>query len=286
MTGFGRTEAIIGGLPLVVEIASVNQKSLQVSVHGPECWPGLESMVAPWIRARLIRGKINVRVTRPSSSSVRPSWNSDAISSDLRELEALAARNGIKFSPDAALLLRLAEAARGPAETLPSIDVAEPALRAAFDAALDSLKSMRATEGAALASDLSTRIAKLSEMVRGMEQAERDAPRRRRDNLLRRLAESGLSLDPSDERVLKEVALFADRCDVTEEIVRLRSHLQQFLHELSEPGAGRKLDFLIQELLREVNTVGSKAVEISTTRLVLEAKTEIERVREQVQNLE
>ena len=90
----------------------------------------------------------------------------------------------------------------------------------------------------------------------------------------------------SDERVLKELALFADRSDITEEVVRLRSHLSQFGTELSQAGAGRKLDFLVQELLREVNTIGSKASEIPTTKLVLEAKTEIERIREQVQNLE
>jgi uncharacterized protein (TIGR00255 family) len=104
--------------------------------------------------------------------------------------------------------------------------------------------------------------------------------------LLRRLKEAGLALDVSDERVLKELAFFAERCDITEEVVRLRSHLAQFETELGQPNGGRKLDFLVQELLREVNTIGSKAAEIPTTRAVLEAKTEIERIREQVQNLE
>jgi uncharacterized protein (TIGR00255 family) len=104
--------------------------------------------------------------------------------------------------------------------------------------------------------------------------------------LLRRLKEAGLDLDVSDERVLKELAFFAERCDISEEIVRLRSHLAQFEAELGQANGGRKLDFLVQELLREVNTIGSKAAEIPTTRAVLEAKTEIERIREQVQNLE
>jgi uncharacterized protein (TIGR00255 family) len=103
---------------------------------------------------------------------------------------------------------------------------------------------------------------------------------------MKRLQEAGLGLDPSDERVLKELALFADRCDITEEVVRLKSHILQFTNELKVEKSGRKLDFLVQELLREVNTVGSKAAEIPTTQAVLEAKTEIERIREQVQNLE
>ena len=104
--------------------------------------------------------------------------------------------------------------------------------------------------------------------------------------MLKRLKDAGLSLDVSDERVLKELTLFADRADITEEVVRLKSHIAQFSTELLQPNSGRKLDFLIQELLREVNTIGSKASEIATTKLVLESKTEIERIREQVQNLE
>ena len=146
--------------------------------------------------------------------------------------------------------------------------------------------AMRRAEGAALAKDRGGRLVRMATMVDGMEAAEKAAPVRHRDAMLKRLKEAGLSLDVSDERVLKELALFADRSDITEEVVRLRSHIAQFSTELAQPNAGRKLDFLIQELLREVNTIGSKAAEIATTKLVLEAKTEIERIREQVQNLE
>ena len=116
--------------------------------------------------------------------------------------------------------------------------------------------------------------------------AEQGSAARHREAMLKRLKEAGLSLDVGDERVLKELALFADRSDITEEVVRLKSHFSQFGDELNQPNCGRKLDFLVQELLREVNTIGSKAAEIATTKLVLEAKTEIERIREQVQNLE
>ena len=145
---------------------------------------------------------------------------------------------------------------------------------------------MRQAEGAALSKDLNARLAKMTIMVEGMEVAEKAAPLRHRDAMLKRLKDAGLDLDVSDERVLKELTLFADRADITEEVVRLKSHVAQFSAELGQPNCGRKLDFLIQELLREVNTIGSKASEIATTKLVLEAKTEIERIREQVQNLE
>jgi uncharacterized protein (TIGR00255 family) len=145
---------------------------------------------------------------------------------------------------------------------------------------------MRQAEGSALAKDLNERLTKMSTMISGMAEAEKAAPIRHRDAMLKRLKDAGLNLDVTDERVLKELALFADRADITEEIVRLKSHIAQFSAELQQPNSGRKLDFLIQELLREVNTIGSKASEIATTKLVLEAKTEIERIREQVQNLE
>jgi uncharacterized protein (TIGR00255 family) len=286
MTGFGRAEIDLPGVRLSVEVATVNQKNLQVSVFGPEAWPALESAASAWIRARLQRGKVTARVTQAAASSTQRQWDADAVAASLDELSKLATRCGVKFSADGELLLRLAESSRRPSFILPEFSEAEADVRAAFEEALQNLLTMRLAEGAALAKDLHQRLAKLAEMVTGMEQAEKAAPVRHRDAMLKRLKEAGLSLDVTDERVLKELALFADRADITEEVVRLRSHVAQFATELGLPNSGRKLDFLIQEFLREVNTIGSKAAEIATTKLVLEAKTEIERVREQVQNLE
>ena len=286
MTGFGRAEINLPGARLSVEIATVNQKNLQVSVFGPEAWPALESAASAWIRTRLQRGKVTARVTQAAASSTQRQWDADAVAASLDELSKLATRCGVKFSADGELLLRLAESSRRPSVVLPDFSEAETAVRVALEEALQNLVVMRQSEGAALAKDLQQRLAKMSEMVVGMEQAEKAAPTRHRDAMLKRLKEAGLSLDVTDERVLKELALFADRADITEEVVRLRSHVAQFSAELGQANGGRKLDFLIQELLREVNTIGSKASEIATTKLVLEAKTEIERIREQVQNLE
>jgi uncharacterized protein (TIGR00255 family) len=145
---------------------------------------------------------------------------------------------------------------------------------------------MREVEGNTLAKDLKARLIKINQNVDVMQECEKEAPKRHRDLMLKRLKDMGLELDLADERVLKEIAIWADRCDITEEIVRLKSHIQQFQQDLEGDKNGRKLDFLVQELLREANTVGSKASEIATTRAVLEVKTEIERIREQVQNLE
>ena len=286
MTGFGRAEINLPGARLSVEIATVNQKNLQISVFGPEAWPALESAASGWIRTRLQRGKVTARVTQAAASATQRQWDHEAVAANLEELSKLATRCGVTFSADGELLLRLAENSRRPSVVLPDFAEAESVVRAAFEESLGNLVAMRQAEGAALAKDLNARLAKMSVMVVGMEEAEKAAPTRHRNAMLKRLKDAGLSLDVSDERVLKELTLFADRADITEEVVRLKSHIAQFSAELLQPNSGRKLDFLIQELLREVNTIGSKASEIATTKLVLEAKTEIERVREQVQNLE
>jgi uncharacterized protein (TIGR00255 family) len=246
----------------------------------------LESAASGWIRARLQRGKVTARVTQAAASSTQRQWDHEAVASSLDELAKLASRCGLKLNADGELLLRIAESSRRPSMVLPELTSVEATVRTAFEEALQKLVLMRQSEGAALSKDLTDRLEKMTSMVAGMELAEKAAPVRHRDALLKRLKEAGLSLDVSDERVLKELALFADRSDITEEVVRLKSHIDQFSAEMALPNCGRKLDFLIQELLREVNTIGSKASEIATTKLVLDAKTEIERIREQVQNLE
>jgi uncharacterized protein (TIGR00255 family) len=288
MTGFGRGEINLPDRRLSVEIVTVNQKNLQVSCYVPEEWTALETLSAPWIRARLVRGKVTVRVTFAdvAAKPTTTAWDEEAVLNMLADLRALATRSGVPFEPDARLLLQLAESKRTTRTPLPALELCEAAVAAGFAAALDQLVAMREAEGRSLVSDLSGRLQKISNWVTEMEAGEKEAPKRHRAALMRRLQEAGLGLDPSDERVLKELALFADRCDITEEVVRLKSHILQFTNELKVAKSGRKLDFLVQEFLREVNTVGSKAAEIPTTKAVLEAKTEIERIREQVQNLE
>jgi uncharacterized protein (TIGR00255 family) len=288
MTGFGRGEINLPDRRLSVEIVTVNQKNLQVSCYVPEEWTALETLSAPWIRARLVRGKVTVRVTFAdvAAKPTTTAWDEEAVLNMLADLRALATRSGVPFEPDARLLLHLAESKRTTRTPLPALELCEAAVAAGFAAALDQLVAMREAEGRSLVSDLSGRLQKISNWVTEMEAGEKEAPPRHRAALMRRLQEAGLGLDPTDERVLKELALFADRCDITEEVVRLKSHILQFTNELKVAKSGRKLDFLVQEFLREVNTVGSKAAEIPTTKAVLEAKTEIERIREQVQNLE
>ncbi len=287
MTGFGRAEFQLHDKNFVIEMASVNQKTLQVSVYGPEEWPTLESLFTGWIRPNIHRGKITIRLTShdPENRTNAP-WNEAKIQSALDELKHIAAKLHVRFEPDARLLLSLAESRHADRARLPRLETCEDVLHRAFHAALHQLIKVRQTEGRALVADLLQRLTRLAELVAAMELSEKGAPSRHRQLLQKRLSDAGLTIDLNDERILRELAIFADRCDITEETVRLKSHLAQFSDDLQGDKTGRKLDFLVQELLREVNTVGSKASEIATTKAVLEAKTEIERIREQVQNLE
>lgn len=278
MTGFGRAASPLGPATLVAEASSVNQRGLSLAFHLPSEWSSIEPELAAATRARLQRGKVTVKVGLEREGSL------PELGEPLAQLRRLAHAHGIPGEPDWEVLLRLSERQ---AQAVPAPeDAVRSAVAAVCRSAIESLDASRAREGAALGADLLRRVAALGELVARMETSAAGGPARQRERLLRRLSELGVTLDPSDERVLRELALHAERADISEEITRLRSHLEQARELLGSPAPGRPLDFLAQELLREANTVGSKATEIETTRAVLEAKVEIERFREQVQNLE
>lgn len=291
MTGYGRAPLRVADAELAVEINAVNRRGLEVFVSGPEEWTGLERIVTPWVREKCERGKIAVAVRNDSGKSGDAGafvWDRDAVAATLRRLETEAHGLNVAFKPDEQLLLRLAELHKARREGLPSLDdeAVLAVFRKAVDAALDRLLAMRRKEGDALEADLRSRLGRLAELAAEIGAHAADNVARYRDAMMGRLRQSGLELDIADERVLKEIALFADRCDITEELTRLSSHFAQFTACFAEKAVGRKLDFLCQEINREFNTVGSKANRVEITRAVIEAKNELERIREQVQNLE
>lgn len=281
MTGFGRAMLAQGNANLTAEVSTVNQRGLAVVVHLPAEWAELETRLGAVVRESFQRGKVTVRLGCTQVGTGGPD-----LTEPLRHLRDLATRHGIKGEPDWHVLQRLVEQQQGIAGLpVPDETMAEAAARCLREA-LRACDGMRAKEGEALVRDLSTRLDAIAALVERMAASERTSPTRTRDRLLRRLADLGVGIDLADERVLRELALHADRSDITEELTRLRSHIEQGRSQLGQSAPGRGLDFLTQEFLREVNTIGSKAAEVETTRAVLEAKTEIERFREQVQNLE
>jgi uncharacterized protein (TIGR00255 family) len=170
---------------------------------------------------------------------------------------------------------------------LPATETAQPVVAQALTQALREFAAMRAKEGETLMVDFIKRSELLHRQVEAIAVRAPQVPKNYREQLLKRLRDAGLELNLDDERVLREIALFADRCDVTEEITRLRSHFDQFATLLKSDGEiGRKSEFILQEIGREVNTIGSKANDLTIARAVIDLKNELERVREQIANVE
>ena len=290
MTGFGRgcAEAAEAGVRIQVEIHSVNRKTLDIQISAPREWSAYEPICNEWMSGAFQRGRVNVQIKVESAkdSSDPLAMNTEAMAESLNNMKAFAQAQGLDFKPDCNLLLDLARSVKD-RSSLPDWKELKDSLEEAFKAALADIHAMRQQEGAALANDLKERIAELEAFRKQIEKNATGGTQRYRDALLERLKQLELELDASDERVLKEVAIFADRSDISEETTRLASHFEQFSGFLNaDEATGRKMDFLCQEIHREFNTTGSKSNDIEVTRLVIEGKNALERIREQVQNIE
>ena len=287
MTGYGRGVASVGTHTLTVQVSSVNRKTLDLVVKLPEEWESLEAAVGEQVRKVASRGRVSVVIELTGENGAGELvWDEDEIAAVLDKLSDLADTRGVSFQPTADLLWSIANSRRKTAE-LPVADEAAPVVKAALAEALRGFGAMRAKEGEALLIDFITRLNTLRTQVEVVTARAPLVTAGYREQLLSRLRQAGLELDVNDERVLKEIALFADRCDVTEELTRLKSHFEQFTALLKSDGEiGRKSEFILQEIGREVNTIGSKANDLAISRAVIELKNELERVREQMANVE
>lgn len=285
MTGYGRATAAIEARTLTVQVSAVNRKTLDITVALPEAWEDLEPAVLTEVRKTVVRGKVHVSV-EVTGGDDEAGLDSERVSAVLDQLAAMAKARGIRFEPTTELLWQIASTQEG-AGGLPPADLATSPVVHAVQKALRELSGMRAREGEALLVDFLGRLEKLRGHVEAIAARAPAIAPAYRDQLLLRLRTAGLDLDLRDERVLKEIALFADRVDVTEEVTRLRSHLHQLQDLLRADGeVGRKAEFILQEIGREVHTIGSKANDLQVSQRVIEFKNELERVREQVANVE
>lgn len=286
MTGYGRATAALGTQTLTVQVNSVNRRGLDLTLSLPAEWQTFEAAVGDAVRKVALRGKVHVSVELTGKPGASADWDPEAVAGTLKQLGKLAKAQGVPFAPTGELLWQIANAQRTGAK-LPADEATEALLLKTLGKALRGLAAMRAREGEALLIDFLGRLEKLHVAVETIAQRTPLVTGVYREQLLQRLRQAGLALDVSDERVLKEVALFADRCDVTEEITRLRSHLAQLKELLRAEGeVGRKAEFILQEIGREVHTIGSKANDLTVSQRVIEFKNELERVREQVANVE
>ena len=291
MTGYGRAAFEIDGLAFEVEVRSVNHRYLDARVKLPRALADREHGVKAMAQAKLGRGKVDIHIS-PSSGAL-PSQleiDRDAAAQYVEAARDLADRFALEGTLDVPTLLGLPGVVRM-AEPVLAVSEFDTALHGAVGAALDALDSLRTREGAVLGAELETRLERIVALTSeiesgadGIQESVREKLRRRSQQLQQ---ETGL-LD--EARLHQEIVIAADRLDVTEELVRLRSHVEQFRAILGEADrdspVGRRLDFLLQEMGREANTTGSKANDADLAHHVVELKTELERLREQVQNVE
>jgi uncharacterized protein (TIGR00255 family) len=287
MTGFGTGHAAHGGEEVHVEVRSVNHKFCEVKVRLPREFGALELEISRQVKDRLARGGIDVTVRRSGSrAAVAPRVDVALAAEYARVFQEIRDRLGLPGAVGLADILA-AEGVVALEERAVAPEAVRTAVAGALEQALVELGAMRAREGEALARDLEgrlTNVAALADRVEGLVPAAVEHYRARLQDRVHELAR-GHAIDQG--RLAQEVALFADRMDVAEEVTRLRSHLEQMraLTRGDEP-AGRKMEFLVQELHREANTIGSKSQSAEISALVVALKAEIERMREQVQNVE
>lgn len=288
MTGYGRGEYKEGGIELTVEIKTVNNRYLDVSVKCPRIFIAFEDVIRQIVRGKLTRGHSDVFI---AFSDKREKQRTLYLDESIANSYAEAARRVKRLFPDAADDFSVVNILRYPdvikTEELSSADEETlSALTATLNSALDKLNGMRKTEGEKLKADMLSRMDAIEEYVN---QVEKRAPlvaegyKVKLEAKLKKILE-GVEVD--EGRLLTEAALFADKSNIDEELTRLHSHISQFREICKDELVGRKLDFLVQEFNRETNTICSKSNDLEITRLGLALKNEIEKVREQVQNVE
>ncbi len=287
MTGFGRAERSSDGISVSLQVSSVNRKNLEVVCSLPKEFQHLERKVVEKTRTRAGRGRfqfsVDIRDERSASAGLPSDEHIDA---GIARLKSILERHGAPPTVDARAIVELAKLIDTGDSELPE-ELVESLLMQGVEAALEGLIAMREQEGAALKQDLETRCRTMVDTVAAIKRIAPEMVVKYRENLHARLGQSGLDIDLDDERVLKEIALYSDRSDLSEEITRLESHFQQFgeLLKKDEP-VGRSIEFLVQEIAREINTTGSKSCSIEISKHALAMKNELERIREQVANVE
>jgi uncharacterized protein (TIGR00255 family) len=289
MTGFGKAEANLLGHKIKVEVSSVNsRKGLDLAVGLPREFAALEAELRELVQPAVSRGRVNVSVFVEGKNGAiqKLSVNREVLKQYHRDVRQLSKELGANSEVSLEFLLKLPgvlnEQKNEEADNRLQKKIVE-----ATGKALAEFQKSREREGTFLCRNLGTQIERLDKTVAGVEKRKDAVLLRFRQNLQKRLEDAGLEVPLSDERLVKEIVIFSDRCDITEEVTRLRSHFREARRLLKTSEAiGRNLDFLLQEIGREVNTIGSKANDIEISRQVVELKTELEKIREQVQNLE
>ena len=288
MTGYGRAVETVNGREFTVELRSVNNRYLDCTVKLPRMLSFAEDTVKQAVKKSISRGKVDVFITvrAEAAADVQVSLNGAMVEGYLAAMKQMVEVYGVKDDISVSLLSRMNEVFT---VEKPQLDEEQllADLMGVVDQALANYDAMRAAEGKALENDLRSRGNTIRELVSQVEEGNGQTVIAYRTRLYNKLQEVLQSTAIDESRILTEAAIFADKVAVDEETVRLRSHLEQMDQMLTAGGAiGRKLDFLLQEMNRESNTIGSKCTDVKLARIVVDIKAELEKIREQTQNIE
>lgn len=288
MTGYGRAQQVLGGRDITVEIKSVNHRFFEFSARIPRNLGYLEEKLKGAVGGRVSRGKVDVSVMMVSleGGSAKVEINHDLARSYLESIRALGRDLGLADDVTLSGLTRFSDIfiVR---KTEEDEDAVWQGVQTVLGEALDKFLAMREREGEKLRQDILGRLDVIERHVGGVETLSPATVEQYRERLRQKLGEILADRQVDEGRILTEAAIFAEKTAVAEETVRLRSHIGQLRGVVQSDGSvGRKLDFLVQELNREANTIGSKAQDLEIARLVVEVKSEIEKIREQIQNIE
>jgi uncharacterized protein (TIGR00255 family) len=288
MTGYGAGQAACENVLAKVELRAVNHRYFDTQIRISRDYAGLESQVKELLSERIARGRVSATVDVESEAGRSTLTLDEGLADEYRViLTRLEKKFGVARTPDPVVLAALPDLVKRETPELPA-EAVETAVREALAEALGQMMAMRGAEGEALAADLGERVGRIGGLLDEIEKASQGQNTKVLARLQERIANlvpEGASPDP--DRLATEVAILADKADIVEELVRFRAHNEAFVKFLERDDAvGKRLDFLLQEMNREVNTIGSKSVSAEIAHLVVDVKEEIERLREQVQNIE
>lgn len=288
MTGYGRGQQIIDGREITVEIKSVNHRYFEFSARVPRAYGYLEEKLKSFIQNRVSRGKVDVGITifNIEGKDAQIEVNQSIAIGYVEALRKANVTIGLNDDLSLSQLIRLPDIFNV-VKTTEDEEVIWNLVKTVAEEALNNFVSMRETEGQKMKDDINSRLAYISELVGKVEERSPMVTEAYRERLYNKISELLNDKKIDEQRILTEAAIFSEKTAVDEETVRLKCHIQQFTTLLdSTEAVGRKLDFLIQEFNRESNTIGSKAQDVEITRIVVELKSEIEKIREQIQNIE
>lgn len=288
MTGYGRAEALIDGRNILVEIRSVNHRYFEFSSRVPRAYGYLESRLKGFLQGKLSRGKVDVNVSIQTieGTNANVQVNAELAKSYVDALRTLSEPLSLQDDLSLASICRFSDIFTVSRETEDEDAIWADVLSVAEEAA-DRFVQMREAEGAKMREDVEGRLDFILSAVEKIEERSPKTVEEYRTRLYNKISEVLQNAQVDETRILTEAAIYAEKIAVAEETVRLRSHVAQFRSIMEQEGAvGRKLDFLIQEFNRETNTIGSKAQDIEIARIVVDVKSEIEKIREQIQNIE